>query len=195
MTNCWRSSRNFKGRSSGLCRDAGVRSPQNHRWQLALERACGHARHSSELGIAAQRMRAEMYQANSAAGSFDHLLDRHRRNRLIALSLATDEDPRIAGVWAFMLQIISQRLPSLYRQRQDVVTQRFRATQHHRAYMPVDVADHETGNFAGTEPQIQCTADDGVPALWPPPGGGKGLQQAISLIRSSAPNPYEEYPI
>lgn len=67
------------------------------------------------------------------------------------------------------------------------MTQRLRAPQYHRAYMPVDVADHEMGNFAGTEPQIQCTADDGVPALLPPPGGGKRLQQAISLIRSERP--------
>ncbi len=67
---------------------------------------------------------------------------------LIAPAQTPDKDRRIAGVWAFMLQIVSECLSSFHRQGQDVLSQRFRTPQRHRARPPVDVADHEMGDFA-----------------------------------------------
>lgn len=111
-------------------------------------------------------MRAEIDQANSTAGSFDQLLDRHRRNRLITSSQAADEDRWIAAAWALMLQIVGQRLPGLHRQRQDVLAQRLRTSQRHCPSLPINVADHETSDFSGAQAHVERAAGDRIAELW-----------------------------
>ena len=81
-----------------------------------------------------------------------------------------------------MLQIVGQCLPSFHRQGQDVLPQRFRAPQRHRARPPVDVADHEIGDFTSPQSHVQRTTNDGIAALRPASGGREGVQQPRDLV-------------
>jgi hypothetical protein len=59
----------------------------------------------------AKCMRAGVRQADSAAGSFDDLLNGRRCDGLIAPVPTSHEEGGMAGGWAFMLEIVGQCLP------------------------------------------------------------------------------------
>jgi len=64
-----------------------------------------------------------------------------------------------------MPQIIGQRLPGFDRQRQHILPRRFGSPQRHRTGALIDVADHQSGDFAGPQPQAQTAPNDRVTAL------------------------------